>query len=303
MGQPTGSTSPATDAISLTVQAANDNLIQTVTEQISFGTFNPNDYQVLQRLVEGLGDPRGLVRLEFAEALGDIGELATPFLVTALRHHDNVVVRRAAAKTLTIIADPEAVPPLLEAFLNDEDIVVRGSSAGALAHTGEAAAPFLLDILASPDHPQEIKGHAAWALAFMGTEAETHLYRALNSDSLDVRCAVISALGHVAQEKSDERSCQLLVSALTDPEALILAEAAAALAQINYPSSVPHLILALRDQDLDVRKAAISSLGKIGDPRAMDALQASLDDELDVIRTLAKLAINQIERQANEDDW
>ena len=181
--------------------------------------------------------------------------------------------------------------------------MVRGSSAGALAHTGEAAAPFLLDILASPDHPQEIKGHAAWALAFMGTEAETHLYRALNSDSLDVRCAVISALGHVAQEKSDERSCQLLVSALTDPEALIRAEAAAALAQINYPSSVPHLILALRDQDLDVRKAAISSLGKIGDPRAMDALQASLDDELDVIRTLAKLAINQIERQANEDDW
>jgi bilin biosynthesis protein len=93
------------------------------------------------------------------------------------------------------------------------------------------------------------------------------------------------------------------VSALTDPEALIRAEAAAALAQINYPSSVPHLILALRDQDLDVRKAAISSLGKIGDPRAMDTLQASLDDELDVIRTLAKLAINQIERQANEDDW
>jgi hypothetical protein len=35
----------------------------------------------------------------------------------------------------------------------------------------------------------------------------------------------------------------------------------------------------------------------------MDTLQASLDDELDVIRTLAKLAINQIERQANEDDW
>ena len=172
-----------------------------------------------------------------------------------------------------------------------------------LLSVNQAAAPSLLDILASPDHPQEIKGHAAWALAFMGTEAETHLYRALSSDSLDVRCAVISALGHVAQEKSDERSCQLLVSALTDTEVLIRAEAAAALAQINYPASVPHLILALRDQDLNVRKAAISSLGKIGDPQAMDALQASLNDELDVIRTLAKLAINQIERQANEDNW
>ncbi|MEM9806996.1 MAG: HEAT repeat domain-containing protein, partial [Cyanobacteria bacterium P01_D01_bin.56] len=207
------------------------------------------------------------------------------------------------AKTLTIIADPAAVPTLLEAFLNDEDTVVRGSSAGALARTGEAAAPCLLEILASPEHAQDIKGHAAWALAFMGSEAEDYLYKALNSESLDVRCAVIGALGHVAQEKTDEKSCGLLISALTDPEPLIRTEAAAALGQINYPASVPNLILAMQDADLDVRKAAINSLGKLGDPQAMGVLQVALNDELMVIQTLAKLAIQQIERQAEEDDW
>lgn len=303
MGQTTDSGSAVTDEASLVVQANNDALLEKVSEQISFDTFNPDDTQTLKQLVEGLGDPRGLVRLRFAETLGDIGEPATPFLVDALQHHDNVVVRRAAAKTLTIIADPKAVPPLLEAFLNDEDTVVKGSSAGALARTGEAAAPVLLDILASPDHPQDIKGHAAWALAFMGSEAEKYLYKALHSDSLDVRCAVIGALGHVAQEKSDERSSSLLVSALTDPEPMIRTEAAAALGQINYPPSVPHLILALQDSDLDVRKATINSLGKIGNPQALDALMAARNDDLEVIRVLAKLAINQIERQAHEDDW
>lgn len=303
MSQTSGSNSPTVEDPTLAVQAANDTFVAEVNEQITFGTFDADNHDVLRKLVEGLGDTRGMVRLRFAETLGDIGEPATPFLIDALKHHENVVVRRAAAKTLTLIADPTAVPTLVESFLKDEDTVVKGSSAGALARTGGPAAPALLDILAAPEHPQDIKGHAAWALAFMGSEAEEYLYKALNSDSLDVRCAVISALGHVAQEKSDERSCSLLVSALTDPEAMIRAEAASALGQINYPQSIPHLTLALQDADLDVRKAAINSLGKSGAPQAVDALKAALNDELDVIRTLAKLAIKQIERQAEEDDW
>jgi bilin biosynthesis protein len=287
---------------SLQIQAENDALIERVSEQISFDNFDANNPELLTRLVEGLGDPRGLVRLQFAETLGDIGEPATPFLVTALTTHADVVVRRAAAKTLTIIADPAAVPPLLQAFLHDEDTVVKGSAAGALARTGESAAPALLDILASSQYSEDTKGHAAWALAFMGAEASEYLYKALNSESLDVRCAVIGAIAHVAQEQSDERSCNILINALTDPEVLIRTEAASAIGQINYPPAVPHLILALQDADMEVRKAAVSSLGKMGDRNALPVLQSLLNDELPVIRTLAKLAIDQIERHES-DDW
>jgi bilin biosynthesis protein len=287
----------------LRVQTQNDALIQRVNQQIMLHTFDSTDKQLLKQLVEGLGDPRGLVRLRFAETLGEIGEPTTPFLVEALANHSNVVVRRAAAKTLTIISDSSAVPNLLHAFLNDEDTVVRSSCAGALARTGEAAVPALLDIIASTEHPEDIKGHAAWALAFIGSEAADYLYKALNAASLDVRCAVIGALGHVAQDQSDEKSCNLLVSALTDPEALIRTEAAAALGQVNYPPAVPHLILAIQDTDLDVRKAAINSLGKMGDPKAIEALQAVLNDEQEVVRILAKLAIAQIERRSQAYDW
>jgi bilin biosynthesis protein len=285
----------------LQIQSENDALIEQVHEQISLETFDLSDHALINRLVEGLGDPRGVVRLQFAEILGEIGEPVTPFLVEALRHHLDVVVRRAAAKTLTIIADPSAVPPLLQAFLHDEDTVVRGSSAGALARTGATAAPALLDILASTQYSEDTKGHAAWALAFMGSEATDYLYKALNSESLDVRCAVIGAIAHVAQEQVDEKSCNVLISALTDPEALIRTEAASALGQINYPAAVPHLILTVQDSDLDVRKAAVSSLGKMGDRTAIPVLQALLNDPLPVIQVLAKLAIDQIERQEDED--
>jgi len=91
------------------------------------------------------------------------------------------------------------------------------------------------------------------------------------------------------------------VSALTDPEAMIRAEAATALAQVNYPPAVSHLILALQDTDLDVRKAAINSLGKMGNPIALEPLQNLLNDEQNVIQVLAKLAIAQIHRHAEED--
>jgi bilin biosynthesis protein len=192
------------------------------------------------------------------------------------------------------------VPNLLSSFLNDPDTVVRSSAAGALARTGEASASALLGILESPDQPQDIKGQAAWALAFIGADAAEHLYKALNSDSLDVRCAVIGAIGHVAQEQLDEKSCNILISALTDPEPIIRTEATAAFGQVNYPSAIPHLILALQDSDLGVRKAAINALGKIGNASVIKSLQPLLDDELEVLRVLAKLAIAQINRQEQE---
>jgi bilin biosynthesis protein len=210
------------------------------------------------------------------------------------------VVRRAAAKTLTIIGDPSAVPTLLHAFLNDQDTVVRSSAAGALARTGEAAVQALLDILASPEQPEDTKGHAAWALAFIGSEASEQLYKALDSHCLDVRCAVIGAIAHVAQETSDEKSFGVLVSALTDPEPTIRAEAASAFGQLNYPPAIPHLILAFKDSDLEVRKAVVSSLGKLGDASALDLLNSALQDPETVVQVLAKLAISQIKSRAAE---
>jgi bilin biosynthesis protein len=292
------STIQADQDLILLAQAETDALMAMITDQITMETFDPNDDKLMRRLVfEGLGDSRGLVRLRFAETLGEIGEAATPFLLEALVDRSNVVLRRAAVKTLTIIADPRAIPLLVEAFLHDKDTVVNGSAAGALARTGEAAVPILLDILASSEHPESTKGHAAWALAFMGSEIESYLYPAMQSDSVDVRCAVVGALAQVAQENGNEKACNFLLSALTDNAVEIRTEAAAIFGQVNYPPAIPHLILALSDHNGDVRKSAVSSLGTIGDRTAIAPLKAMLNDEMEPVRLLAKQAIAKLEQQ------
>ena len=70
-----------------------------------------------------MGDSQEMVRLSLAETLGSIGKPATPFLLEALAHHPNPVVRRASAKTLTLICEAIAPTTLLEAFLHVEDRV------------------------------------------------------------------------------------------------------------------------------------------------------------------------------------
>lgn len=295
----------AGDNPSLLSQTETDALLQTVNEQIALGSFDTNDQQLLQNMVESLGDSRGMVRLGFAEALGEIGQPATPFLLEALANHPNPVVRRAAAKTLTIIADPKAIPTLVEALLNDEDTVVKGSSVGALARTGEAAVPVLLEILASPENPESTKGHAAWALAFIGTEAKEQLYAAIASESAEVRAAVVGAIAKVAEEDREERAFNLIVNSLSDPAVNVRSEAAAALGNLTYQAAIPNLIELLDHSEGESRKAAALALMKIGEPTTLEPLQAGLTKESEEGVTKAiELAISQIERRsAEDDDW
>ncbi len=295
----------AGDNPSLLSQTETDALLQKVNEQIALGSFDTNDQQLLQNMVESLGDSRGMVRLGFAEALGEIGQPATPFLLEALANHPNPVVRRAAAKTLTIIADPKAIPTLVEALLNDEDTVVKGSSVGALARTGEAAVPVLLEILASPENPESTKGHAAWALAFIGAEAKEQLYAAIASESAEVRAAVVGAIAKVAEEDREERAFNLIVNSLRDQAANVRSEAAAALGNLTYQAAIPNLIELLDHSEGESRKAAALALMKIGDPTTLEPLQAALTKESEEGVTKAiELAISQIEkRSAEDDDW
>ncbi|WP_223265284.1 HEAT repeat domain-containing protein [Nostoc sp. 'Peltigera membranacea cyanobiont' 210A] len=122
-------TQSGADSLNLS-HAESDALFSVVSEQLSLNTFNSDDQELIKRMVESMGDSRGMVRLSFAEALGKIGKPATPLLMEAVANHPNPVVRRGSAKTLTLIADPIAVPILVNALLNDEDMVVKTSSVG-----------------------------------------------------------------------------------------------------------------------------------------------------------------------------
>ncbi|NEP20318.1 MAG: HEAT repeat domain-containing protein [Leptolyngbya sp. SIO4C1] len=281
-----------------------DALLIQVNEQIETLTFDADNQAILQRLVEGFSDSRGMTRLRIAETLGEIGEPATFVLTEAMLQHDDPVVRRACAKTLTLIADPRAVPALMTAFLNDEDTVVQGSAAGAMARTGREAAPELLRILDS-DYSESIKGHAAWALAFMGAEVKDLLYQALNSESEQVRAAVIGAIAKVAQEEPQADHCERLIQALEDDSQLVRSEAAATLGNLAYQPAVSALVKLLSSEQAADRKAAALSLMKIRDAAAIAPLQTTLANEPDDgLKPVLQLAISQLEkRSAAADDW
>lgn len=277
-----------------------DTLLQKVREQIALETFDRHDLILIKQMVEGLGDTRGLIRLGFAESLGQVGTPAVPFLLDALANHHNVVVKRAAAKTLALIADRQTVPNLIHALLHDEDTIVQTSSIGALAKMGEAAVPDLLAILASPENPETIKGHAAWALSFIGVEAKEILYREIASDSPVVRTAVIGALAKVAQDAPDSKVFNIFINSLGDPDETVRTEAAAVLGNLSYQPSLPRLIELLNHADGASRKAAALALMKIGDPSALKPLEIALNQETETgVHSAMKLAISQIQLREN----
>jgi bilin biosynthesis protein len=277
-------------------QAETDELLETVSEQIALDTFDSNDSALLQRLVECLGDPRGMTRLSCAQILGKIGEPAMPFLQIALADHDNVVVRRAAAKTITLIADPSAIPQLLHSFLNDEDTVVQSSSVGALARMGEAAVVPLLEILESPEVSESSKGHAAWALSFIGLPAKAYLYRAIANDSAAVRAAVVGAIAKIADEEPSPELFDILVNSLSDSDSDVRCEAAAVLANLRYPAATPNLIELLHHADSESRRSAALALMKMGDPAAVEPLQTALNQESEpAVESIINLAISQLQ--------
>jgi len=275
-----------------------DALLQSVRSQLENPDFDTGDRALLQQTIEGMGDTRGMVRLGFANALGQIGKPATPLLVDALQNHTNPVVRRAAAKTITLISDPAAIPALVQALLTDEDTVVQYSSVGALANIGAPSVPPLLDILKSPDRPEAAKGLAAWALSFIGSDAKEVVYREISSDSTTVRSAVVGAASKIAQETSDDRSIEILLEALNDSESDVRCEAASALANVGHEPAIPHCVALLEHEDGETRKAGALALMKLGDREVLSPLQAALEREADDnIKKAIALAISLLEKR------
>ena len=191
-------------------------LADELSGKLSEGEIPKSDAESLKRMVAGLGDARGALRLTFAKSLGAIGDEALPILCKALRQHQNVIVRRASAKTLNLIGNKDALPYLLEAFLEDDDPVVLGSSAGAMATIGPDAMDSLLGILKNPDCTPFQVGLINLALSFIGAKAPEALLEAADSDVAEVRVAAISALGDQIQKSDDLRSQNRVFHALDD---------------------------------------------------------------------------------------
>jgi bilin biosynthesis protein len=290
-------TAPTSGIQQLSVEEANI-LAAELRSQLRQGLIPSSDSPAIERMVAGLGDTRGLMRLTFAESLGAVGPAAVPALCRALRSHDNVTVRRAAAKTLTLIGDPAALPVLLESLLSDSDPVVQGSAVGAMAAVGDQALDPLLSVLVHPKASAMQQGLASWGIAFIGAKAPEALRQAASSPDARVRAAAIAALGEQIQALGDDQARQLLLTALDDLDSEVRAEAATLMGKLQEPEwACPRLLPLLTDSEEQVRKNAALSLMKLGARDALPALKASVEQEVQPgVRLVLELAISQLSK-------
>jgi len=264
--------------------------------QLRAGNTPKADAKHIQRMVAGLGDRRGLLRRTFAESLGIVGKAAVPALRTALKEHSSDTVRRAAAKTLKLVGDPNTLPDLLEALLNDPDPVVQGSAAGAMAIFGADAVNLLLEVLINPNSTAMQCGFARWGVAFVGAKAPDALRNAAQSDHAEIRAAAIAGIGEQIHTLGDEDARELLLSALIDPASDVRAEATTLLGKLDDPSwAQPMLLTKLDDLHPQVRKNAALSLMKLRATEAISELRRKKSTEKDEsVTTILQLAINQL---------
>jgi len=273
-------------------------LAKELKQQLRNGEVPAADGESIERMVAGLGDPRGLMRLTFAESLGVVGKAAVPSLCRALAEHESVTVRRAAAKTLTLIEDPRALPVLQKALLQDPDPVVQGSAVGAMAAVGEEAIDGMLEILINPSSTAMQLGLASWGLAFVGARAPEALRKAATSEHAEIRCAAIAALGDQIQALGDDAARELVENALTDAETDVRAEAATLLGKLHSPDwAVPRLEPLLSDPQGQVRKNAALSLMKLQAAGSIASLSEQLEREQQAdVKAVLQLAINQLDQ-------
>jgi len=225
----------------------------------------PQQTQIVESLVQALGDGSEDVREAAAEALGEIG-------------------------------DPRAVEPLIQA-LGDEDRPVGWAAVWALKAIGDPRAVEPL-IQALGDESEDVRGAAVWALkAISDPRAVEPLTRVLGDGSEDVRRAAARALGEIG----DRRAVEPLSLALGDEDRYVRRAAVEALKEIGDRRAVEPLSLALGDRSEDVRRAAAEALGEIGDRRAVELLSLALGDRSEDVRRAAAEALETTSKKVEND--
>jgi HEAT repeat protein len=209
-------------------------------------------------------------------------------LISALQDADNHV-RRAAARALRKIGNPDAMEPLV-ARLDDQDKWVRCAAIRALGGLApqRAVAP-LVALLSDPD--PDICTTAVDALAHVGDPAVDMLIAALDMDKSQSARHIAEALGRIGHA----RGVIPLLELLQVKDVIVAEKAAKALGTIGDVRAVEPLLAALAgNMERLPQIAAIHALGKLGDVRAVEPLKAMRDSSDMRVYKAATQALNEL---------
>jgi HEAT repeat protein len=239
-------------------------------------------------------------RRAIVEDLGEIGEANVEVQFEAVfrlaLEDEDPEVRATAVANLWEVETPTLIAPFLELLQADPDAGVRAAAASALgryvylgeveelpakhARRVEAA---LLAVIRGGDE-LEVRRRALEALSFSSRpEVADLIAEAYGSPERLWRISAVFAMGRSA----DPRWTQAVLAELESGDPELRYEAARAAGELELQEAVPALKKLVDEGDIQVREAAIWSLGQAGGDEAraivLDLLQAASDEERDFL--------------------
>ncbi|MCE2974939.1 MAG: HEAT repeat domain-containing protein, partial [Pseudanabaena sp. CoA8_M7] len=229
----------------------------------------------MDQWLEMLRSPNVEDRLVAVKSLQHIGdeEIFTPLLEAV--KDENPLVQKLAVTTLWELANPAAVPVLVDCLSSP----VEGIREEAKSALGELVTPdhllLLLDALLRDDINMQLnilfllrKIHDVQCLPYVMPFFESPLP--------ELRETAITTLRYLNQVER----CEPALALISDPEATVRRAAALTLGHLTDAAIVPILCKAVTDDpDWEVRRNAAKSLTTHANPDAIDALEQSAEDQ------------------------
>ncbi len=222
-------------------------------------------------------------------------------LAQALPTDPDPRIRAAAARAGApgLEEDPDAAVRLAVAATSEDQALLAGLAQDREPLVRARAADRLHDVAAlvalSHDASSVVRLFATHSLSRLASQgaADARVARqlqALASDSPDAyqRWKAAWGLGYMADSEA------VLVQLLDDADVDVRREAARSLGRLASSGAVPELVRMLDDPNSFLRRTAAQSLGEIGDPRALQPLRQAAQDQTRLVAAAAARALTRL---------
>ena len=238
-------------------------------------------------LLEALRDPSGSVRDGAVEALGIIGTPTLPGLLVAFRDRDRRDKAQAALDKLKRPAVEPLIPLLKTRIPKDEGFPVNVASLlGSI--DDPRAVPELLEQMNDVKVPG-LRRQVVRSLTAIADKRATIPVLKLSYEDPQMVLECITAFG----EFRDPRAVPRLVELLSHLDAEVPPAAVGALHKIGS-ASIPALLVAAKDRDVQRRANAILALGAIGGPQTVPVLMSAVNDPNPEVRYAAVVGLGKL---------
>ncbi|MBI5669304.1 MAG: HEAT repeat domain-containing protein [Chloroflexi bacterium] len=292
-------------AVPLLVDSLSD-ADELVASDAAYALGRIRDSAAIPALLDTLGHQNWRVGKAASKGLAGIGKPAVPALIKILDGKISSPTRQVRAiEALALIEDPDSAAALLDAT-HAQNVEVRSAAVEGLRNfRGEAIKQRLVECLSDTAKPRSSKQRicdiAAEILDAMSgvDDAVLEQWRKGEAEPKS-RAADLpsSKKARVRLEQGKDGYIPLagnLAAALKDPDWVARRNAVVELANVPPTTAIPHLRLALRDEDSQVRLAAVTTLAIFHEfPGVIEALVEALSDEEYVVCDAAKETLKQV---------